>query len=399
MPLDSLAKDVFDVAVAKASAAARAPAPASTSTPAADPSFRRDRLLSALVILFGLGLALAAPFALRAGAVFFMPVTVALVVSLMLVPALEWLERRGVPSGLAALAALLGFLIVANATLVIIVIPAAGWLRDLPAHAPQLRANLSPILDAFKMLERLSTEVTVAVGQQAANVGARMPAEPPTSIVELIAVSAPGVLIEVFFAILLIYFFLAGWTRMRARVIGDRETLSGSLRVARLLRDMVSGTAAYLLAITTINAALGGLVALLLWALGMPSPLMWGGLAAIFNFIPYVGPIAVVGLIALGGLVAFADTFTALLPAAAFLGCHLVEANIVTPRVVGQRLTISPLVILIGLSFWGWVWGTVGALVSVPLVILARVMLDRVGRPDVLGFLFDGRTLSRTSES
>ena len=397
MPIDNLARNVPDTASTPVYAPPRhGPA---TADPTQDPAFRRDRLLSALVILFGFGVALAAPFALRAGSAFFMPVTVAMVISLMLVPALEWLERRGVPSGVAALLALLGFLVVANATLVIIVIPAAEWVRALPQHVAQLRSNLSPVLNAFAMLESLSNELSAAVGQSAANGAAGTPSEPPTSIVQIVALSAPAVLVEVFFSILLIYFFLASWTRMRTRVIGDRETLSGSLRVARLLRDMVSGTAAYLLAITTINVGLGAVVALILWGLGMPSPLMWGGIVALFNFVPYVGPIFVVGLIGLGGLVAFAGTFAALLPAALFLACHLLEANIITPRVVGHKLTISPLIILIGLSFWGWVWGSVGALISVPLVILIRVMLDRVGRPDVLGFLFDGRTLSRTHES
>ncbi len=360
-----------------------------------DPHFRRDRLLSALVILFGLAVVLIAPFALREGAVFFMPVTVALVISLMLVPALEWCERRGVPSGIAALGVLTGFLVIANATLVSIVVPAADWVRLLPSHAAQIRHNLAPVLQAVAALEKLTRQIGHAVGQKTLPAAA-VAADPPTSIVGMFATAAPAVLVQIFFSILLIYFFLASWTAMRARVIGDRETLSGSLRVARLLRDMVSGTAAYLLTITLINAALGGLVALMVWALGMPTPLMWGGLAAIFNFVPYVGPIAVVGILALGGLVAFADPVAALLPAGAFLLCHLVEANIVTPRIVGHRLTISPVLILLGLSFWGWVWGTVGALVSVPLVIMGRVVLDRIGRPDVLGFLFDGRTLART---
>jgi predicted PurR-regulated permease PerM len=364
-----------------------------------DPEYRRDRLLSALVILFGVALALALPFALRSGAVFFMPVTVAFVVALMLVPLLEWLERRRVPSGIAALIALVLFLFIANATLVMIVIPASEWVRMLPEHAAQVRANISPLVDAFNALEKLGNQLATAVGQQAATARERMPVQQPTSIIALVATSAPAVLIEIFLAILLVYFFLAGWTAMRAKAIRERETLTGSLRVARMLRDMVSGTAQYLLTITIINASLGAVVAALVWALGMPTPLMWGGLAAIFNFVPYVGPIVVTGLLALGGLIVFNDVFPALLPAAAFLMCHLIEANVVTPRVVGHRLTVSPVWILLALSFWGWVWGAVGALVSVPLLILMKVMLDRVGRPDVLGFLFDGRTLSRHTDA
>ena len=360
-----------------------------------DANFRRDRLLSSLVILFGFGLFLAAPFALKAGATFFMPVTVAIVISLMLVPVLEWLERRRVPTGLAAFLAILLLLGIANAVLVMIVIPAAEWVRLVPAHADRIHANIAPVVDAFHRLDKLSNQVTAAIGQQASHASARMRTEQPTSLVSLVATTAPGVVIESFFALLLVFFFLSGWTEMREKAIRDRETLTGSLRVARLLRDMVSGTASYLLTVALINAGLGAVVALLVWMLGMPTPLMWGGLAALFNFVPYVGPIVVVGLLGIGGLVTFTEPLPALLPAGAFLCCHLSEANFITPQIVGKRLTMSPMAILIALSFWGWVWGTVGALVSVPLLILGHTLLERIGRPDVAGFLFDGRTLTR----
>ncbi len=363
-----------------------------------DSNFRRDRLLSAMVILSGFGLFLAAPFALKAGSTFFMPVTVAIVISLMLVPVLEWLERHRVPAALAALLSILLLFAIANAVLVMIVIPAADWVRMVPANAERIRNNIAPIVDAFHRLDTLSNQVATAVGQQAADASAKMQTEQPTSIVALVATTAPSVLIESFFALLLVFFFLSGWTEMREKIIRDRETLTGSLRVARLLRDMVSGTAQYLLTVAIINVALGAFVALIVWSLGMPTPLMWGGLAALFNFVPYVGPIIVVGLLGIGGMITFDEPFAALLPAGAFLCCHLTEANFITPKIVGKRLTMSPMAILLALSFWGWVWGTVGALVSVPLLILGHVLLERVGRPDVAGFLFDGRTLTRTSE-
>ena len=363
-----------------------------------DSNFRRDRLLSAFVILAGFGLFLAAPFALQAGRVFFMPVTVAIVISLMLVPVLEWLERPRVPAGLAAFLSMLLLVAIANAVLVMIVIPAADWVRMVPGHAEQIRNNIAPILDTFHKLDKLSNQVASAVGQTATHASSRMRAEQPTSIVALIATTAPGVLIEVFFALLLIYFFLSSWTEMREKAIRDRETLTGSLRMARLLRDMVSGTASYLITVAMINLGLGAVLALIVWGLGMPTPLMWGGLAALFNFIPYVGPIIVVGLLGLGGMITYTDPLQALLPAGAFLCCHLTEANFITPQIVGKRLTMSPLAILLALSFWGWIWGTIGALVSVPLLILGHTLLERVGRPDVAGFLFDGRTLTRTNE-
>lgn len=357
-------------------------------------SYRRDRLLSSLVFIAGVALALGAPFALRAGAIFFMPVTVAVVITLMLVPAQEWMERHRVPPGLSALLVLLLFLVIANATLVAIVMPATEWVQLLPSRMPQIRANLAPILDAFASLERLLEQVSGVLSQGAGAAQAEVVVDTPNSAFDLVTKSAPAALIQTLFAILLVYFLLAAYTRMRERTIRNRASLSGSLRVARLIRDTVQNTASYLLTITAINASLGAVVALVMWMVGMPTPLMWGGFAALLNFVPYLGPIIATGLLAFGGLIAFSDPWAALTPAALFLVIHGLEANVVTPAVVGKRLEINPLAILISLSFWGWVWGTIGALISVPLLIMFKVVLDRVGYPDILGFLFDERTFA-----
>ena len=139
---------------------------------------------------------------------------------------------------------------------------------------------------------------------------------------------------------------------------------------------------------------LGVLTAVVVWAIGMPTPLMWGGLVAVLNYVPYLGPIASALLLGLGGLMTFADPWTALAPAVAFAALHLVEANAVTPLLVGKRLTINPLLILIALSFWTWVWGTAGALLAVPLLIMGKTVLDAAGRPDIAGFLFEDGTLT-----
>src|SRR3546814_18430649 len=94
-------------------------------------------------------------------------------------------------------------------------------------------------------------------------------------------------------------------------------------------------------------------------------------------------------MLAFIGLLAFDDVYSAMLPALAFLGIHALEANFITPLLVGRRLTINPLLILLALSFWGWVWGTIGALLSVPLLILMRVLLESAGKPDNAGFRFE----------
>jgi predicted PurR-regulated permease PerM len=143
-----------------------------------------------------------------------------------------------------------------------------------------------------------------------------------------------------------------------------------------------------------VNIGLGLVTALALHLIGMPSPLMWGGIVAVLNYIPYLGPTVGVLLLALGGLMTFPDPWSAFMPALAFLGINMIEAYFVTPMVVGKRLTISPLLILIALSFWAWVWGTTGALLAVPILIILKTVLDAAGKPDIAGFLFEEGTLT-----
>ena len=104
---------------------------------------------------------------------------------------------------------------------------------------------------------------------------------------------------------------------------------------------------------------------------------MWGGIVAVLNFIPYLGPIGSALLLFFGGLMTFPDVWSALLPPLIFTGLHMVEANLITPMIVGKRLTISPLAILVSLSFWAWVWGTTGALLAVPLLIIMKTIFSR----------------------
>jgi len=191
-----------------------------------------------------------------------------------------------------------------------------------------------------------------------------------------------------------IYFFLAGWTRMRKRTITTRSSFDGALTTARVIQQVVDATSTYLGTITLVNMAMGLAVSLILYLLGMPSPLMWGGIVAVLNYIPYLGPIASILLLGLGGLMAFDEIGYAILPMVCFAGLHLVEANVLTPALVGRRLTINPLLILVALSFWGWVWGTTGALLAVPLLIILKTILDAAGKPDIAGFLFEDGTLT-----
>jgi predicted PurR-regulated permease PerM len=290
------------------------------------------------------------------------------------------------------------FLLIATFAVGSIVLPAVDWVATVPDNIPKVRNALEPLLAIYNELERFIDRIVSQI-EFAPEQGRSVRIETPNSLMGLVAASAPHAIIQLFFALLVIFFFLAGWTAMRKRTITSRGSFEGALTTARVIQQVVDATSTYIGTITIINVTLGALTAFILWQLGMPSPVMWGGIVAVLNYIPYLGPIASALLLFLGGLMAFPDAWSALLPPAIFTGLHMVEANIVTPMVVGKRLTISPLAILVALSFWAWVWGTVGALLAVPLLIIMKTVFASAGTPDIAGFLFEHGTLTHAGEN
>src|SRR3954447_11942348 len=360
-------------------------------------SAKRDRLLASLTLIAGIALLIGFPFALREGAEFFMPVTAALVVAIALVPLLEWFERRGIPSKASAGLCVIIFLVFALFAIGSIVIPASNWVAQVPTKIPKVRQTLEPVIQIYKHLDKFidRTVSQIAITQEQTRA---VHIETPNSVSNLLITSAPHLLIQLFFALLVIFFFLAGWTAMRKKTIVSRGSFEGALTTARVIQQVVDATSTYLGTITLINIGLGALTASALWLLGMPSPVMWGGIVAVANYIPYLGPIVCALLLFVGGLMSFPDVWGALLPPAVFIGFHLVEANFFTPMVVGHRLTISPLSILVSLSFWAWVWGTTGALLAVPLLIIMKTVFSAAGTPDIAGFLFEQGTLTHIGD-
>ena len=358
---------------------------------------KRVRLLASLTLIAGASLILGLPFALRAGAEFFLPVTAALVVAIALVPMLEWFERRGVPSKLASALCIVIFLALATFAILSIVLPAIDWVRLVPARIDNVTATLQPVMELYANLERFIESIASRI-ESSAETGREVRIETPNSMMGIIAASAPHAAIQLFFALLVIYFFLAGWTAMRRRTIKSRGSFEGAMTTARVIQQVVEATSTYIGTITIINVILGALTALILWMIGMDSPVMWGGIVAVLNFIPYLGPIIASGLLFVGALMTFPDIWTAMLPPLIFLALHTVEANAITPMIVGQKIEVNPLLILLSLSFWAWVWGTTGALLAVPLLIIIKTVFAAAGTPDIAGFLFEEGSLTHIGE-
>jgi predicted PurR-regulated permease PerM len=160
------------------------------------------------------------------------------------------------------------------------------------------------------------------------------------------------------------------------KIVQSFTRLSEKKRALRIVYDVEREVSRYLLTVAIINAGLGAVVGLGLWALGLPNAAVWGVATAAFNFLPYIGALVTVVLVACISLVSFDTLSYAILPPLFVIGCNVVESQFVTPVVVGRRLEINAVAIFIAVAFWSWLWGFVGALIAVPLLVIFKVFCD-----------------------
>lgn len=358
------------------------------------------RLISALVVLIGAGLFLALPFVLSIGSVVFLPLTAAVILTIILSPLADRLASWGLPNVLASLVALLIFFAVLVAALALILQPAISLFDELPDLMRGIGRRFSELRDQFGWLAQLNAEL----GELMRRSGQQEVVLAGPSLLEELAFATPSVVIEVILTFLMTFFMVEARIRLRQHLLFGRTSFGTSIKAARVMREVQDRVAAYILTVSVINAGVGVIVALGAWALGVDAPIMWGGLAAILNFIPYIGPTVMIGLLGLFGIGTTDALILGLIPAAAYLGLHTVEANVVTPSILGARFTMNPVMILIALSYFSWIWGFTGALLSVPILLTLTALFDHTGRPNIIGFifgepLFAGDILEQTNEA
>ncbi|MCL6250814.1 AI-2E family transporter [Altererythrobacter sp. KTW20L] len=380
---------VDDLTTASPSPANAPPRPSATATPT--PHRRRMafaeqelRLMSALVVLLAIGLFLALPFVLSIGAVVFLPLVTAIILTVLLSPLADKLAGWGLPNLLASLASLLVFIGVVALALTAVLRPAVSLYDQVPAMIARVGDHFSQLQGSLAWITRLNEQVAEIVGTQD---GREVVLAGP-SMLEQLAFATPTVLLEVLLTIMLAFFMIEARVRLRRRLLLQRTAVDASLKAARVMRAVQDRVAAYILTVGFINSGVGVVVALGAWAMGLDAPVMWGGLAALLNFLPYVGPLLMVALLALFGLGSADSPLVGLIPAAAYLGLHTVEANFITPAVLGARFTMNPVMILLALAYFTWIWGVTGALLSVPILLSLTALVDHLGTPNFIGFLF-----------
>jgi predicted PurR-regulated permease PerM len=342
------------------------------------------RLISALVVLMAVGLFLALPFVLSIGSVVFLPLVTAIILTIVLSPLADRLAQLGLPNFLASILALLVFLLILSLALTAVLRPAVALFEDVPAMIDRIGEHFEHLQGGLVWVSQLNDQITRIIG---AEQGEQVVLAGPTML-EQLAFATPTVVLEVLLTFLMAFFMIEARVRVRRRLMLDRQHFGASLKAARVMRDVQDRVAAYILTVALINFGVGVIVTLATWALGMPFPVMWGGLAALLNFMPYIGPLAMIALLTLFGLGTADAPLVGLVPAAAYLALHAIESNLVTPAILGARFTMNPVLILLALSYFSWIWGFTGALLSVPILLTITALVDHLGKPNLVGFIF-----------
>lgn len=342
------------------------------------------RLISALLVFIGIGLFLALPFVLSIGQVVFLPVVTALVLTIILSPLADKLARWGLPNVLASMGAITILLALLVAALALILQPALALIDTLPQLANSIADRFEELRNEFGWLAQINRRLAEIMGT-AEN---REVVLAGPSLFQELAIATPSVLLEVLLTFLMAFFMVEGRVRMRRHLLLDRTGIGSSIKAARVIREVQDRVASYILTVSWINIGVGVIVALGAWALGLGVPVMWGGLAAILNFIPYIGPFAMIALLTLFGIGTADTILLGLVPAVCYLGLHTIESNVITPSILGARFTMNPVLILIAFSYFTWIWGVFGALLSVPILLTLTAFFEHVGRPNLVGFIF-----------
>jgi len=339
-------------------------------------------------IFLGALFAIALLAALRDASAIVLPLVLAFVLKLLLQPAMRLLQRLHLPAGIGALlvilliiAAIVGFVTALSG-------PAAAWAAKLPEGIPRLVEHVRLLRAPFDALQGFL--------QQAERV-ADGPARSGTTMVAMqggfagtFFVNARAVVGGLFTTMLILFFLLIFGDTFLRRLVEILPKFQDKRRAVDISQQIELDISGYLVTITAMNAGVGVATAIAMQLSGLGDPLLWGAVAFLLNYVPILGPLTAVAIFFLAGLLTFDPLWRAILPAALYLFIHVIEGEIVTPMLLARRFTLNPVVVILSLIFWFWIWGLAGAILSVPILASIKIICDRVVPLQPLAHLLEG---------
>lgn len=324
--------------------------------------------------------------ALYVAAEIVLPVVLAIVLKLLLQPLVRLLERIHIPRAIGALLSVLLVLAAFGGTISLLAGPAAAWAAKLPQALPKIRDSFSFLKEPFNGVQHIMHQAEGLVGSD----GGGAPALKPAGVVGAV-LGGTATATEGFFTTLLILFYLlvAGETFLR-RMVEILPRFKDKRNAVELSFHVERDISAYLLTITCINLVVGVATGCDMWLCGVDSPVLWGAVAFVLNYVPFLGPMVGIVVFLMASVLSLGVTWWALLPVGLYLGIHILEGEIFTPTLLARRFTINPVAVILALIFWFWMWGVPGAILAVPMLAITKIVCDDLRPLRAIGHLLEG---------
>ena len=313
------------------------------------------------------------------------PLLLAFVLSMLLNPLLLFLARLHVPRILGALLLVAAVLALVVGLGTAISGPAASWAAKLPESLPRLFQRLKLLEAPFAALQHFWQQIADFAGwQQGAD------SSPGTALLAKLLTGTRSFASGFFTTLLFLFFLLVAGEIFLQRLVEIMPRFSSKRQVVDIAKQIESDISVYLLTITAMNAAVGFATAAVMWLTGVGDPVLWGTVAFLLNFVPILGPFLGVLIFLLAGALVADTLWLAFLPAGLYLGIHLVEGETITPMLLARRFTLNPVLVIVSLVFWFWMWGVPGAILSVPMLAISKIVCDRVRPLAAFGHFLEG---------
>ncbi|QFT55994.1 AI-2E family transporter [Microbulbifer sp. THAF38] len=335
---------------------------------------RQFKVLTTCIVILT---ALAVIAALYLGRTVLLPFTLAWMSSLLLSPIVRWTSQKGIPNPISAgvLVLIAVFMIFLAGRL--LAEPASDWIERWPQKTAEVREKLNIVQKPLLDLRKAGDEVA-KLGKSEDQSHVTVSVEKESWLKSVVTDDIPTLSSQALIIIVLTFFLLSSRGSI-ARHIGqfgrDFQGRRHLMSIATQIRRQIS---TYLNTIALVNLAQAIITSFVLWVLNFPNPLLWGCLAGLLNFAPYVGPLITVCLLTIVGLVSYETLWAGLLAPAAFMVITTFEGHLITPSIVGQRLKLSPISVFMAVVFWTWIWGVGGALMAAPILACLKIFHENL---------------------
>src|SRR5882762_1663730 len=304
-----------------------------------------------------------------------LPIVLALLLSYLLRPIVRGLGRLKIPLPVSAALLLIGFFGLIGYGISVLATPTAEWLQKAPAGFAEMQRKLLPVKKSVAQVTQATGEIENLASANAEIKAVEVKRHP---ITEALFMRTPEFIASAAVSLILLYFLLVYDQAFIAKLVKLLPTLSDKKAAVCIAHDIESQISRYLFTITAINACLGLAVGTAVGLLGLPNPVMWGVMVVLLNFVPYLGALTGIICMTIGATLSFNSLAYALICPAVYLSCCVLEGSFITPWIMGRSLTLNPVIILLSLTFWGWMWGIVGIILAVPILAAFKIFCAHI---------------------